>query len=193
MGLLQYAIVDTDWGAFAFVALGGRLVRTFLPQRKADNRRMIRQQCPDAVEASDLFPRFQREVVDYFAGKPTRFTAKLDVSDQPTFRQAVLEQCRRIPYGKTASYGDLARAVGNPGAVRAVGGAMGNNPLPLVVPWHRVVCSDGSFGGFSTPKGVKEKTRMLALENAIDNDNDDSARSLRTKSAYVIRTPRIVS
>jgi len=72
-----------------------------------------------------------------------------------------------------------------------VGGAMGKNPLPLVIPCHRVVCSDGSFGGFSTPQGVKEKTRMLALENAIDND--DSARSPRIKPACVIRTPRVVS
>ena len=106
-------------------------------------------------------------MTDYFAGKPTKFAVDIDFTDHPPFREAVLRACRRIPYGKTASYADLARAVGKPRAARAVGTAMAHNPVPLVIPCHRVVRSDGSLGGFSTPRGVKEKKRLLLLEGAL--------------------------
>jgi methylated-DNA-[protein]-cysteine S-methyltransferase len=119
------------------------------------------------VESVDLLLRFQRQVIEYFTGKPTRFTVRVDFSGVPAFRQAVLEACRRIPYGQTASYADLARAAGSPGAARAAGTTMANNPLPLVIPCHRVLRADGSIGGFSTPQGVKQKKRLLRLENAL--------------------------
>ena len=109
---MRFAIVDTEWGAFGFVALNQRLLRTYLPQAKGRLKRILKQEWPEAVERPRLLPRFQRQVIDYFAGKPTRFTVDMDLSDHPPFRQAVLEKCRRIPYGKTASYGDLARAAG---------------------------------------------------------------------------------
>ncbi len=132
---------------------------------------------PDALEAPELLPRFRRQVIDYFAGTPTGFSVEIDVTDLPPFRQVVLEACHRVPYGKTASYTDLARAAGRPGAARAVGGAMAGNPLPLVVPCHRVLRSDGSLGGFSSPRGIEEKLRLLRLEDAPSSDQD--ARSPR--------------
>jgi len=161
---MDYAIVKTVWGPFGFVTRAGKLVATYPWRTEAAIRRTIAKQYPGAVEARNLLPRFQRQVAAYFSGKPTNFAAALDLSDQTPFQEAVLEACRRIPYGKTASYADLARAAGNPGAARAVGGTMANNPLPLVIPCHRVVRSDGSMGGFSSPQGVKEKQRLLALE-----------------------------
>ncbi len=163
---MQYAIIETEWGAFGYVVRDGRLVATFLPSSRTTIKRAIKQQWPDAVETPSLLPRFRKQVNDYFAGNPSKFTVDLDISDLTPFRQSVLKQCRRIPCGKTASYADLARAVGNPRAVRAVGGAMANNPLPLVIPCHRVLRSDGTIGGFSTPQGVKQKKRMLRLEDA---------------------------
>ncbi len=140
------------------MARGKGLVETFLPGPRASVPRTIKERWPDAVESVDLLLRFQRQVIEYFTGKRTRFTLRVDLSGVPAFRQAVLEACRRIPYGQTASYADLARAAGS---------TMANNPLPLVIPCHRVLRADGSIGGFSTPQGVKQKKRLLRLENAL--------------------------
>ena len=165
--MMRYTIFDTAWGAFGLVARGRRLVDTFLPQPEARLRHAIRKAWPDAVEAKNLLPRFRKQVIEYFAGKRTVFNVEVDLSDVPAFRREVLEQCRRIPYGKTASYADLARAAGNPRAARAVGGAMAANPLPLVVPCHRVIRSDGSLGGFSSYQETELKARLLRLERAV--------------------------
>jgi methylated-DNA-[protein]-cysteine S-methyltransferase len=123
------------------------------------------------MENPNLLPRFQRQIIDYYLGRPTQFDVPLDLSRVPAFRRQVLELCRRIPYGRTSSYLDLARAVGKPEASRAVGGAMGRNPAPIVIPCHRVLRADGSLGGFSSRSGVREKERLLTLEGVRRPDN----------------------
>ncbi len=163
---MRFTMVSTAWGSFAFVTRGGRLVATYLPQPVRRQREAIRADWPDAIEDPTVLPRFRRQIADYFKGKPVKFSAKLDFADVPSFRRKVLQACHRIPHGKTASYADLARSVGNPSAARAVGGAMANNPLPIVIPCHRVLRTDGSFGGFSSPGGIREKKRLLSLECA---------------------------
>jgi methylated-DNA-[protein]-cysteine S-methyltransferase len=90
----------------------------------------------------------------------------LDVRAVPPFHLAVYEATRRIPPGETRTYGEVAKAVGSPGASRAVGGALGKNPFPIVVPCHRVLAAGGKSGGFTAPGGVETKWRMLALEGA---------------------------
>ncbi len=103
----------------------------------------------------------------YFQGEPVNFDAlPVDLSDQPPFRRKVQEQCRRVGYGQTTTYADLARGVGTPAAARAVGSAMSHNPVPLVIPCHRVLRSDGGLGGFSAPNGVRFKQQLLELEGA---------------------------
>jgi len=171
---MHYAIFDTTWGAFGFVEHNGRVLATFLPRARREIVRSIRSSWPDAVEASDSLPHFRRAVVDYFEGKRIRFPIEIDISNLPPFYQSVLEVCRRIPYGQAASYVDLARAVGKPHAARAVGGAMARNPLPLVVPCHRVLRADGSIGGYSSTHGVDEKSRLLRLEGVSQALNKES-------------------
>jgi len=161
---MRYAIFDTAWGAFGFVEHKSRVCATFLPRVRQEIRRTIRVSWPDAIEAPDALPRFRQAVVDYFKGKRVRFPIEADLGSLPSFYRSVLEACLRIPYGQTASYADLARAVGRPNAARAVGGAMARNPLPLVVPCHRVLRADGSIGGYSSTYGVDEKSRLLQLE-----------------------------
>ena len=162
-----YAFVPTEFGLFGFVARDNRIVATYLPGPKTGITRLIAQDYPEAAKRPGLLPRFQKKVGRYFNGETVRFDESLDLADQPPFRRKVLEQCRRIPYGTTASYGDLARAAGSPGAARAVGSAMAHNPMPLLVPCHRVLCANGSIGGFSSPDGVQQKEQMLRLEGAI--------------------------
>ncbi len=170
---MQYSVFETAWGFFGFVTRGKRLVATFLPRRAQVIQRAISLSWSGADEAPNLLPRFRRQVINYFAGKARRFDVEIDLTELPPFRQAVLTMCRKVPYGKTASYADLARAVGKAGAARAVGGAMAGNPLPLVIPCHRVLRSDGSLGGFSSPQGTKEKKRMLILECACPDVQAD--------------------
>ncbi len=89
----------------------------------------------------------------------------LQIQDKTPFQQAVIERCRRIPFGETMSYGELAAAVGHPGAARAVGTVMSTNRFPLIVPCHRVVGAGGALGGYSAPDGINMKRRLLARES----------------------------
>lgn len=163
---MGYVIFDTAWGAFGFVEQDRRLLATFLPRARREIVRTIRSLWSDAIETADALPHFRQAVIDYFDGKLVKFSVEIDLNRLPPFHRSVLEACRRIPFGHTASYADLARAAGKPNAARAVGGAMARNPLPLVVPCHRVLRADGSIGGFSSARGVDEKIRLLRLENA---------------------------
>ncbi|WP_314172844.1 methylated-DNA--[protein]-cysteine S-methyltransferase [Streptomyces winkii] len=106
------------------------------------------------------------ELDSYFRGESREFTVALDWSLSGGFNEKVLrELLASVPYGATAGYQDLADRVGEPGAARAVGAAMGSNPLPVVVPCHRVVESGGGLGGFGG--GLETKRRLLALEGLL--------------------------
>jgi len=102
-----------------------------------------------------------RELDEYFAGKRRKFTVPLDLHGTP-FQLEVWQTLRRIPFGKAVSYGEEARMLGKPKAARAVGSANGRNPIPIIVPCHRVVAGDGSLGGYSA--GLPMKRKLLALE-----------------------------
>ena len=101
------------------------------------------------------------ELAEYFAGKRRKFTVPLDLHGTP-FQLQVWQTLRRIPFGKAVSYGEEARMLGKPKAARAVGSANGRNPIPIIVPCHRVVAGDGSLGGYSA--GLPMKRKLLALE-----------------------------
>jgi methylated-DNA-[protein]-cysteine S-methyltransferase len=112
---------------------------------------------------------FAKELEDrlhaYARGEQTSLQDVLvDWSGLTPFQQRVLRACRRIPWGVTRTYADLASAVGSPKAARAVGGVMSRNRVPLVIPCHRVIASNGGLGGFSSRSGLKMKRRLLQLE-----------------------------
>ena len=104
---------------------------------------------------------------DYFATGRARFDVPLDLSQATPFQQSVLQTTQRIPTGTLWTYGQMARAIGKPQASRAVGQALGRNPVPIVIPCHRVVASDGSLGGYSGGGGIESKRMLLALEGAL--------------------------
>jgi methylated-DNA-[protein]-cysteine S-methyltransferase len=101
----------------------------------------------------------------FACGAPVDFSdVPIDVGGLSEFQRRVVRCCRRIPYGQTLSYGELAAQAGSPGAARAVGNCMAANPVPLIVPCHRVVRADGCLGSYSAPGGTRTKKRLLALE-----------------------------
>lgn len=103
----------------------------------------------------------------HLAGKPQSFAdLPVDLSQTPEFSRRVYERVKEITAGSVLTYGDVARELGKPGGARAVGHAMSRNPLPLVVPCHRVVAKDGGLGGFSAPGGVQTKQKLLDMEGA---------------------------
>lgn len=180
---MQYNLVNTAWGWFGFVASKAGLVATYLPRAKQAVREAIHAAWPHAVESRELLPHFARQVEDYYRGKRVRFDVRLDLSRIPPFHAEVLRACHAVPHGKTASYAELAGAAGNANASRAAGSAMAKNPLPLVVPCHRVLRADGSLGGFSSTEGTSEKRRMLQLEGVVPHSG--MATSRRSERARV--------
>lgn len=115
-------------------------------------------------EDTPLLREARRQLARYFAGEPVAFDLPLRPSGTP-FQQAVWAQMRAIPYGEVRTYGDLARALGS--APRAVGTACGRNPIPIMIPCHRVVGGGGRLTGFSGGKGVETKQALLAIEGAV--------------------------
>jgi O-6-methylguanine DNA methyltransferase len=104
----------------------------------------------------------RRELAEYLGGRRTFFTVPVDLGDVGPFQGQVLAEAGRIPFGEVTSYAQLARRIGHPRAARAVGNALGANPVPVIVPCHRVIRGDGSWGHYAF--GAALKTRLLALE-----------------------------
>src|SRR5690606_19947150 len=104
-------------------------------------------------------------IEDYAEGEAVDFSAvKLDLAGMPDFNRRAYDLLLKIGWGETTTYGALARQLGDVALSRAVGAAMGANPIPLIIPCHRVLASDGKPGGFSAPGGAESKLRMLELE-----------------------------
>ncbi len=110
-------------------------------------------------------PNLLQQLEDYFKGKRQTFDGSLDLIGTP-FQKQVWQQLLQIPYGQTTTYGELAQAIGRPKAVRAVGGAVGRNPVMIVVPCHRVIGKDGSLTGFGGGLPLKKELLSLEQENA---------------------------
>jgi len=122
---------------------------------------MRREPEADWIYKEQPFDEARRQLTEYFAGTRKDFDLPLRLSGTE-FQLLVLEELRRIPYGETTSYGDIAQRIGNPKAVRAVGAANGRNPLPIIVPCHRVIGSSGDLTGFGG--GLDTKEALLRLE-----------------------------
>ena len=121
-----------------------------------------REEEADWERNDEPFVDAKRQLTEYFEGSRQAFDLALAPQATP-FQSRVLDALRTIPYGETRSYKDIAVAVGNPRAVRAVGAANGNNPLPIIIPCHRVIGSDGSLTGFGG--GLESKRFLLTLES----------------------------
>lgn len=136
------------------------------PTREAAIKRALRDSTSN-VRSTKWNRKLAERIVAALDGEPDEFRdVQLDLEHLTPFSRRVIAACRRIGWGQTASYGEIARMAESPGAARAVGSVMAGNRTPLVVPCHRVIASEGKIGGFSAPDGIRLKKRLLALEAA---------------------------
>ena len=174
---MQYAIFKTKWGYFAIAGTDGTLYRTCLPaaDRQAVQRELFRALEPDESRVGwvlnprgSFLPDLQERIIAYFEGENVDFSTDpaVNLDSLSAFDRQVLQTCRKIAPGETTTYGDLAVRIGHPGAARAVGSALARNPIPLIIPCHRVLRSDGHLGGFSAPGGLSTKQRLLRHEGS---------------------------
>ncbi len=162
---VAYRVLDTPLGDLLLAATDVGLVR--VAYAREDHDRVLEQLAdrisPRVLRAPARLDAAAREIEEYFGGRRRRFELPLDFQLSLGFRRTVLRHLPDIAYGTTASYAALAAAAGNPKAVRAVGTACATNPLPVVVPCHRVVRSDGSIGQYVG--GTEAKHTLLTLES----------------------------
>lgn len=164
---MQYSIFKTRWGWFGLLGDDDGFRRTCLPL--ADKEEVLFHLLATIEGAPTQIKTFgdcQEQVQAYFEGQRIDFGGvTVEVSGLGAFEQAVLRTLRGIRYGQTTDYTDLAARSGRPRAIRAAANAVAKNPLPLIIPCHRILRKDGSLGGFSAPGGVDTKKRLLDLEN----------------------------
>jgi methylated-DNA-[protein]-cysteine S-methyltransferase len=169
-----YALFPTALGACGIAWSEAAIVGVRLPESdEARSRARLADRHPQACEAQP--PAFVRDamarVVRLLAGEKLDLAdVTLDFGDAPDLHRRIYEVVRAIPAGKTLTYGEVARAVGQPHAAQAVGQAMGRNPCPILMPCHRVLGADGKIGGFSAPGGARTKQRLLEIEGATSVD-----------------------
>ncbi len=167
-GLLDiaYRTVDSPLGPLLLAATAQGLLRVAFSQEDHESvlSRLATDVSPRLLRAPRRLDQAARELEEYFGRKRRAFTVPVDLQLARGFRRAVLVHLRDIPYGQTQSYRAVAKAAGNPLAIRAAASACSHNPVPLVVPCHRVVRSDGSIGEYLG--GPEAKQALLAMEAA---------------------------
>ena len=160
---LKYTIFKTEMGWVGILASEQGLLGTTLPQSASQEAGMS---LGDNLNEADRTPQLFEDLVErlklYFRGHRTPFPDDLDLSAGTPFQREAWQTTALIPFGETRSYLWIASQMGKPGAARAVGQALGNNPLAIIVPCHRVVASDGGLGGFGG--GLEMKQSLLRLE-----------------------------
>jgi methylated-DNA-[protein]-cysteine S-methyltransferase len=165
-GLLDvaYDLVDSPLGPLLVAATERGLCRiSFDPEPEAEAEALARRYGLRVLRAPLEEPR--RELDEYFEGRRETFDLAIDLTATPAFNRRVLEELARVPYGATTTYGRLAQLVERPRAARAVGTVMNRNPVPIVLPCHRVVGSTGKLVGYGG--GLHRKEQLLRLEGAL--------------------------
>ncbi len=163
---MRYRMLDTALGPMAIGWTDAGICRLLLPGEGLQEMRARLEQT-GGVEAADGQPEIAARILAYAEGANDNFIdVELDLSRVSDINRRIYEHIRGLAWGETTTYGAIARWLGDVALSRAVGAAMGANPIPLIVPCHRVLAADGRTGGFSSPGGVRAKMEMLALEKA---------------------------
>ena len=164
---MKYIIFKTKWGYFGLAGTKSAICRTELPLPVLDNiKSQLLKNIPEARVDKSYLKNLQQKIVAYFEGERVDFGPDIPVAFDGFhgFSCKVLTACRQTGFGRTITYAGLAKKLHRPKAGRAVGNALAKNPLPLIIPCHRVIRSDGKLGGFTAPGGIKLKKRLLLHE-----------------------------
>lgn len=166
----HFVLFETAIGRCALLWRGGLVIGAALPEAdEAAMWRRLASRWPDASEAQppSVVADAIALIVRLLAGdKVDLGTVPLDLAGASELERQVWDAACRIPCGEVRTYGEIARDIGSPGAAQAVGAALGRNPVPILIPCHRVLASDGRGGGFSAPGGTATKFRILEIERA---------------------------
>jgi len=163
---VAYDLIDSPVGELLLAATEHGVCRiSFDPEPERAIEELARIHGVRVLRSPGPLQHPRRELDEYFEGSRHDFDLLVDLAALPPFQQAVLAELQRVPYGATDTYGGLAARIGRPRAARAVGGALNRNPVPIVVPCHRVVGSTGSLVGYAG--GLERKEKLLALEGAL--------------------------
>lgn len=163
---MHYRMLDTALGTMAIGWTDAGISRVLLPGDTPEEMR-ARLEKAGGVEDAGSQAEVAARILAYAEGANDNFAdVALDLSRVPEVNRRIYEHIRELAWGETTTYGAIARWLGDVALSRAVGAAMGANPIPLIVPCHRVLAADGRTGGFSSPGGVRAKMEMLALERA---------------------------
>lgn len=167
-----YCLTEIELGVFAVGWTARGIARLALPGRTAEDAiKRIERAGAERARPDAVMEAVCTRIGHYAAGFVDAFAdVELDLDGVSDFNRRCYDAIRCVAWGETTTYGAIARQLGDVGLSRAVGAAMGANPIPLIVPCHRVLASDGRPGGFSAPGGVDAKLRMLALERAATPD-----------------------
>lgn len=164
---VAFTVVDTPVGPLSLAATSRGLVQVAFLFGKIDEvlADLGRRVSPRVVESPARLHGVTAQLDEYFQGRRRRFDVPLDLRLIRGFQRDVLRATRRIPYGRVATYRTVSVRAGNPKAVRAAGSALGANPIPIVIPCHRVLRTDGTLGGYGG--GLDRKRLLLELEGAV--------------------------
>lgn len=164
-------LFETAIGECGLAWRGGRLGGVQLPEGQGRTLARLRRRFPDLAPAEppDWVVQAVAVIREHLSGKSADLGAiPIDLDAVGPFEAAVYRAAQAIPPGRTLTYGEIAAGIGDPGAARAVGQALGRNPWPIVVPCHRILAADGRTGGFSAPGGAATKLRLLEIEGALE-------------------------
>lgn len=164
-----YTIFETKWGWMGISYTEVGLLALTLPKKSAEEAVLaLERESRRGLKPGGAYrERLQEKFEAYFSGRVVCFDEPLDLSRATPFQREVWKVLQAIPYGQRRSYQEVAQAIGRPTATRAVGRAVGSNPLPIIIPCHRVIRQNGSLGGFSA--GLGWKRRLLAIEGTCIN------------------------
>ncbi len=160
-----YSRIDSPLGPLTAAATKRGLVALSYGEEDAALERVAKRVSPRILRSDQRLARVRRELDEYFAGTRKRFDVPVDWTCVDGFTRKVLKATARIPYGRVQTYRDIAQRSGSPRGSRATGNALGANPIPIVIPCHRVVRTGGSLGGYTG--GSDKKEFLLRLENAV--------------------------
>jgi len=165
--MTKFVIFRTEWGYFGLAGTESALCRTCLSERKRTKikARLLGNNSAAQFDAG-YFKPLQKQIQAYYEGDLVNFDPEIPIilNGFRDFSALVLTKCRQLQFGQTISYAGLAEKSGRPATCRAVGRALARNPVPLIIPCHRVLRTDGGLGGFSAPGGVNVKKKMLDIE-----------------------------